>query len=202
ILKELIPMFARLHDNVLRDLLAQRLAIKLGISPDAVLKRIAPGAGRAEQQSSSTSGGERDNFEATLMRLMLSDNRAVASIKASNMIFEFQNKALARLFEYILEHGSSVLDDPDCPDEVRMTAAQLRSQGEFPGDVKKALIDTVCRFKSLAIDEELRKIQGELNNAEKTQDRIKRNEMLRAKQNMMLVKKNLRSHVMEVFEKR
>ncbi|MCK7467154.1 MAG: hypothetical protein MZU91_02720 [Desulfosudis oleivorans] len=42
------------------------------------------------------------------------------------------------------------------------------AQGEFPGDAKKALIDTVCRFKSLAIDEELRKIQGELNDAEKT----------------------------------
>ena len=66
----------------------------------------------------------------------------------------------------------------------------------------KALIDTVCRFMSLAFDEELRKIQDELNNAEKTQDRNNRNELQRHKQEMQLKKKNLRSHVMEVFEKR
>ena len=64
------------------------------------------------------------------------------------------------------------------------------------------MIDTVCRFMSLAFDEELRMIQGELNNAEKTQDRNKRNELQRHKQEIQLKKMNLRSHVMEVFEKR
>ena len=195
-------MFARLHDNVLRDLLAQRLAIKLGVSTEVVSKRIRPEGNPAEQQGTSRSGGERDNLEATLTRLMLLDVRAVDIMRASHMIFEFQNKVLSRLFNYILENHGSVLNDSDCPDEVRMTASRLMAQGEFPGDVKKALIDTVCRFMSLAFDEELRMIQGELNDAEKTQDRNKRNELQRHKEEMQLKKKNLRSHVMEVFEKR
>jgi DNA primase len=202
ILKELAPMFARLHDNVLRDLLSQRLAVKLGISMEVVSKRIRPEGNPAEQQGTSRSGGERDTLEATLTRLMLLDGSAVDIMKASHITFEFQNKVLARLFGYILESDGSVLNDSDCPDEVRMTASRLMAQGEFPGDAKKALIDTVCRFMSLAFDEELRNIQGELNNAEKTQDRNKRNELQRHKQEIQLKKMNLRSHVMEVFEKR
>jgi hypothetical protein len=74
------------------------------------------------------------------------------------------------------------------------------AQGDFPGDRKKALIDTVCRFKSLAIEEEIRRIQSELNEAELVQDRQKRNELLRAKQEMMVRKRDLRSHVMEALE--
>ena len=202
ILKELAPMFARLHDNLLRDLLAQRLAVKLGISTEVVSKRIRPEGNAAEQHGTSHSGGERDTLEATLTRLMLLDVRAVDIMRASHITFEFQNKVFARLFDYILENDGSVLNDSDCPDEVRMTASRLMAQGEFPGDAKKALIDTVCRFMSLAFDEELRKIQGELNNAEKAQDRNKLNELQRHKQQMQLKKMNLRSHVMEVFEKR
>jgi len=202
ILKELAPMFARLHDNLLRDLLAQRLAVKLGISTEVVSKRIRPEGNAAEQHGTSHSGGERDTLEATLTRLMLLDSRAVDIMRASHITFEFQNKVFARLFDYILENDGSVLNDSDCPDEVRMTASRLMAQGEFPGDAKKALIDTVCRFMSLAFDEELRKIQGELNNAEKAQDRNKRNELQRHKQQIQLKKMNLRSHVMEVFEKR
>jgi DNA primase len=202
ILKELAPMFARLHDNLLRDLLAQRLAVKLGISTEVVSKRIRPEGNAAEQHGTSHSGGERDTLEATLTRLMLLDVSAVDIMRASHITFEFQNKEFARLFDYILENDGSVLNDSDCPDEVRMTASRLMAQGEFPGDAKKALIDTVCRFMSLAFDEELRKIQGELNNAEKAQDRNKRNELQRHKQQMQLKKMNLRSHVMEVFEKR
>ncbi len=202
ILKELAPMFARLHDNLLRDLLAQRLAVKLGISTEVVSKRIRPEGNAAEQHGTSHSGGERDTLEATLTRLMLLDASAVDIMRASHITFEFQNKVFARLFDYILENDGSVLNDSDCPDEVRMTASRLMAQGEFPGDAKKALIDTVCRFMSLAFDEELRKIQGELNNAEKAQDRNKLNELQRHKQQMQLKKMNLRSHVMEVFKKR
>ena len=202
ILKELAPMFARLHDNSMRDLLTQRLAVKLGVSPELVLKRIRPDVDPAEHRNTPDAGGERDTLETTLTRLMLSERRSVEIMRTSKMIFEFQNKVLSRLFNYILEHGSDALDEVTCPDEVRMTASKIMALGEFPGDTKKALIDTVCRFMSLAFDEELRKIQGELNNAEKTQDRNKRNELLKGKQEMMLKRKNLRSHVMEVFEKR
>ncbi len=202
ILKELAPMFARLHDNVMRDLLTQRLAVKLGVSTEVVSKRIRPEGNPLEQQGTSRSGGERDTLETTLTRLMLLDVSAVDIMRASHITFEFQNKEQGRLFNYILENDGSVLNESDCPDEVRMTASRLMALGEFPGDAKKALIDTVCRFMSLAFDEELRMIQGELNNAEKTQDRNKRNELQRHKQEIQLKKMNLRSHVMEVFEKR
>ena len=202
ILKELVPMFARLNDHAMRDLLTQRLAVKLGVSPELVLKRISPEVDPAEHRNTPDAGVERDTLETTLTRLMLSERRSVEIMRTSKMIFEFQNKVLSRLFNYILEHGSDAIDEVTCPDEVRMTASKIMALGEFPGDTKKALIDTVCRFMSLAFDEELRKIQGELNNAEKTQDRNKRNELLKGKQEMMLKRKNLRSHVMEVFEKR
>jgi hypothetical protein len=133
---------------------------------------------------------------------MISDRRAVDRIRAGRMHMEFQNRAYQGLFNYLCQHGAEACDDPLCPDEVRLLVSRLKAQGEFPGDAKKALIDTVYRFKSLAIDEELRKIQGELNDAEKRDDKNKRNELLRAKQDMMLKKKGLRAHVMEEFEKR
>ncbi|HPI92330.1 MAG TPA: DNA primase [Deltaproteobacteria bacterium] len=202
ILKELVPMIAPLHDSVLRDLLAQRLAVKLGVSPEVVLKGIRPAAAGADQPVSHRTGGERDILETTLARIMLSDRAAVDLIRGRSMSFEFQNKVLEGLFDHLVSHGGDAGDDPGCPDEVRMTMARLMAQGEFPGDPKKALIDTVCRFKSLAIDEELRKIQGELNDAEKYGDKNKRSELQRRKHEMQLMKKNLRAHVMEELEKR
>ena len=201
ILKELAPMFAHLHDNVMRDLLAQRLAVRLGVSAEVLSKRIRPEGIPDRQQEVSGPAAERDMLEATLTRLMLQDGKAGMIMKAAGMNFEFQNKVYQRLFDYILENDGSVLNDSGCPDEVRMTASRLMAQGEFPGDAKKALIDTVCRFMSLATETELRKIQGELNLAEKTQDRYKRNELLMEKQGLMLKRRNLRSYVTEVFEK-
>ena len=118
------------------------------------------------------------------------------------MTFEFQEPGLRVLFDHLFRHGVQACDGPGCPDRVRLEASRLRALGDFPGDVKKALIDTVCRFKSLAIDEELRRIQGELHLAEKSADKARRNELLRAKQDLAVLKKGLRSHVMEAFEKR
>jgi DNA primase len=202
ILKELVPMFALLHDAVLRDLVAQKLAVRLGVSPEMVVRGIRPQAVFHDQTAIQGDAGERDILEATLVRLMISDRKAVDRIRAGRMHMEFQNRAYQGLFNYLCQHGAEACDDPLCPDEVRLLVSRLKAQGEFPGDAKKALIDTVYRFKSLAIDEELRKIQGELNDAEKRDDKNKRNELLRAKQDMMLKKKGLRAHVMEEFEKR
>ncbi len=203
ILKELAPMFARLHDNVMRDLLAQKLAVKLGVSVEVVSKRIRPeGISQDRQDIPGGNTGERDILEATLTRLMLLDGEAVGPMRTAKMAFEFQNKVFQKLFNYILESDGSVLNDSNCPDDVRMAASRLIAQGEFPGDAKKALIDTVCRFMSLAAEGELRRIQGELSSAEKTQDRNRRNELLREKQGIMQKRKNLRSFVTEVFEKR
>lgn len=202
ILKELVPMLSLIHDPVLRDLLAQRLSVRLGVSTDVVLKGVGarpetpvPGIERGEP-------GERDILETTLVRLMLLDPAAVDLMKADGMSFEFQNQAFQGLFDYILRYGTDACDSPGCPDDVRLLASRLKAQGEFPGDIKKALIDTVYRFKSLAIDEELRRIQGELHDAEKKDDKDRRNELLRAKQGVMLRKRGLRARVMEDLDKR
>lgn len=202
IVKELAPMFARQNDAVMRDLLAQRLAVRLGVSAEVVSKRVRPEGILKEQQDASGADGERGLLETTLTRLMLLDGNAARIMREASMTFEFQSKVLQRLFNYILEHDGNVLNDASCPDEVRMAASRLIAQGEFPGEIKKALIDTVCRFMSLAAENELRTIQGEINNAEKTQDRNKRNELLMVKQRIMLKKRTLRSYVTEVFEKR
>jgi len=202
ILKELVPMFSLLHDPVLRDLLAQRLSVRLGTSPDVVLKGVRSRVVSPGQGGAGSAPGERDVLEATLARLVLLDPRAVDLIRTDRSCFDFQNKAYQALFDYIFRYGTDACDDPRCPDEVRLLVSGLKAQGEFPGDAKKALIDTVSRFKSLAIDEELRRIQGELHDAEKNDDRARRNELLRAKQEMMLRKKGLRARVMEELEKR
>jgi DNA primase len=203
ILKELAPMFARLHEDVLRDLLAQKLAVRLGLSVDAVSRSIRTTREPSGQQEVIRGeGGERDTLEAVLVRLMLLDPGAVDAMRASGMAFDLQNRPLSGLYAHLMEHGSGAFDDSGCPDEVRMTSSRLLALGEFPGDTKKALIDTVCRFMSLAVDEELRKIQGELDTAEKTQDRNRRAELQMLKQEMQHKKRNVRSYVTEVFEKR
>lgn len=202
ILKEVAPMLARLHDNVLRDLLIQRLSVRLGVSPEVAARSVRPGSDRDTGTRQHDGAPERNSLEVTMARLLLDDSHAVEIMRSSGMTFEFQDASVSRLFRYVMDHGTGSFDDPSCPDEVRTEATRLRALGEFPGDGKKALIDTVCRFKSLAIDEELRKIQGELNRAEKTSDREKRNILLRAKQDLMLARRNIRTDVTEVFEKR
>jgi hypothetical protein len=186
-------------DHIIRDLLIQRLSVRVGVSPEVIARKIWPGTQASEGQVSLPSG-DRDMLEQTLVRLMLFDAKAVSFIRDLGMSWEFQKKDLEPLFEYLLIHGPDSFDDQGCPDEIRVAASRLMAQGDFPGDRKKALIDTVCRFKSLAIEEEIRRIQSELNEAELVQDRQKRNELLRAKQEMMVRKRDLRSHVMEALE--
>jgi DNA primase len=199
IIRELAPMVARVSDHIIRDLLIQRLSVRVGVSPEVIARKIWPGTQASEGQVSLPSG-DRDMLEQTLVRLMLFDAKAVSFIRDLGMSWEFQKKDLEPLFEYLLIHGPDSFDDQGCPDEIRVAASRLMAQGDFPGDRKKALIDTVCRFKSLAIEEEIRKIQSELNEAELVQDKQKRNELLRAKQEMMVRKRDLRSHVMEALE--
>jgi len=202
IVKELAPMFARLHDHVLRDLLVQRLAVRLGISPEVIMKGMNPAFVAPDQVAPAPAHGERHALETTLARLLLQEPAAAELVREQGMTFEFQEPGLRVLFDHLFRHGVQACDGPGCPDRVRLEASRLRALGDFPGDVKKALIDTVCRFKSLAIDEELRRIQGELHLAEKSADKARRNELLRAKQDLAVLKKGLRSHVMEAFEKR
>jgi hypothetical protein len=132
---------------------------------------------------------------------MLSDTKAVSAVRDLGIIIEFNRKDLMPLFNHLMEHGTGSFDDPTCPGDVRAAASRLLAFGEFPGDRKKALIDTIYKFKRLAIEEELRKIQIELNEAELSQDKQKREEMQRLKQEKQRQKLNLRSFVMEALER-
>jgi len=205
IIRELMPMVSRVSDQVTRDLLVQRLSVRIGVSPEAVAGRIIlenKGSGGEEAVSAPSSGSERGILEETLVRLMLFDAKAIDAVKDLQISVDFQKKDLMSVFRRLMEQGTGSFDHQSCPDEVRSSAQKLMAQGEFPGDGKKALIDTIYKFKRLAIEEEMRKIQSDLNEAELTQNKQRRNEMLRLKQEKLFQMRNLRSFVMEALERR
>jgi DNA primase len=200
IIRELAPMIAQVNDHVLRDLLIQRLSVRIGVSTEVIDRKIRPVTETPEGQGHLPSS-ERDILEQTLVMLMLSDTKAISAVRDLGIIIEFNRKDLMPLFNHLMEHGTGSFDDPTCPGEVRAAASRLLAFGEFPGDRKKALIDTIYKFKRLAIEEELRKIQIELNEAELSRDKQKREEMQRLKQEKQRQKLNLRSFVMEALER-
>jgi DNA primase len=201
IIRELMPMISRVGDQVIRDLLVQRLSVRIGVSPEVIARKIKVGR-ETEEGTAPSAGSERDMLEQTLVMLMLSDTKVTSLIKDLGIPIELQKKDLRPLFGHLMEYGTDSFDDPACPGEVRAAASRLLALGDFPGDRKKALLDTICRFKSLAIEEDLRKIQSELNEAVLAQNKERRNEMLRLKQEKLFQKRNLRSFVMEELERR
>jgi DNA primase len=205
IIRELMPMVSRVGDQVIRDLLVQKLAVRIGVSPEVVAGRInleSKGSGGEGAVPEPSSGSERDMLEETLVRLMLFDTEAIDAVRDLQISVDFHKKNLMSVFSRLMEHGTGSFDHQSCPDEVRSAAQKLMAQGEFPGDGKKALIDTIYKFKRLAIEEEIRKIQSDLNEAELTQNKQRRNEMLRLKQEKLIQVRNLRSFVMEALERR
>lgn len=204
ILKELTSMIAQFGDAALRDLLSQRLASRLGVSPGVVRRALAPaGAARDVQPAGEGAGStERGLLESTLLRLLVQDRSAAERVISSGTFVAFADRDLQELFDYLVSNGPASIDESSCPDSVRMTASRLAAQGRFQGDTKKALIDTVYRFKSLALDDELKRIQAELVKAEEGRDRDRRNELLRTMQDAMRARKGLRERIMEEFGER
>jgi hypothetical protein len=74
------------------------------------------------------------------------------------------------------------------------------AEGEFPGDRNKALIDMACRFKSLAIDADIQRMQRELQQAEEDGDRARQYDLLAQRQKKINEKKHVREYVMEVLQ--
>lgn len=202
IMKELVPMISRMKDQIYRDLLAQRLAVRLGVSPEMVLGQIKPqgkGTPRDVPQPRREKGSPEDIL---LLKLMLSDDEAIRLVKDLGLTGAIRNNELSELAAYLTQQGTRGLDDMRCPDHIRSYAMEIKAEGEFPGDRKKALIDTLCRFKTLSIETDIRRIQRDLAQAEKNDDKSRRNDLLKERQEKMLEKKHVRNYVVEVAQKR
>lgn len=201
IIKELVPMISRVQDSILKDLLAQRLSVRLGVSPEVVLRELkSPDkAGFLNTNNYHESKGDLENV---LIRLMLFGDDAIRTVKDLGLKGVFQNQDLSNLAQFLIEHGREGLSDIRCPDDIQICATKLKAEGEFPGDKKKALIDTLCRFKTLQIDSDIRRILRELSLADRADDKSRRNELLKERQDKMLEKKHVRNYVMEVLQSR
>jgi DNA primase len=201
IIKELVPMISSVRDNILKDLLAQRLSVRLGVSPEAVLHELKP-HDKATVHNMHNYHESKGDPENILIRLMLFDDDAIRIVKDLGLRSVFQDHDLSNLAQYLIEHGCKGLNDISCPDDIQVCAAKIKAEGEFPGDKKKALIDTLCRFKTLSIDSDIRRIHRELSLADKKDDKSRRNELLKERQDKMLEKKHVRNYVMEVLQSR
>jgi len=202
LMKELVPVISRVRDPLFRELLAQRLSLRLGVSQEVVVREMKQGGGdgRPAAPSRNTSG-ERRPVEEIMMRLMLFDDRAIRMAKLFGFAGEFRDNDLSALARYLIDHGKEGLDASACPDHIRHAASRIMADGEFPGDPTKALIDMGCRFKSRAIGADIQRIQRELVQAEENGDRAKRNSLLVERQNKVNERKHIRAYVMEVLQR-
>ncbi|HOO47059.1 MAG TPA: DNA primase, partial [Deltaproteobacteria bacterium] len=176
IIKELIPMISRMKDQVMKDLLAQRLSVRLGLPSDVIFHQLRPQSlsllPEQERPDRSTGG-----LEDIMIRLMLFDDDAVRFAGKLGIADVFENGELCELASYLISRGAAALDDMECPDRIRVQAERIKASGEFPGEKKKALIDTLSRFKTLSIESDIRQIDKELMQIEDKDDKARRNEL-------------------------
>lgn len=199
IIKELVPMISRMKDQVMKDLLAQRLSVRLGVSSDVIVHQLRPQPSMSlpEQEKPGRNTG---GLEDTMIRLMLFDNDAIRSADKLGIVDVFEKGELCELASFLITHGAAALDDLECPDRIRLQAERIKASGEFPGEKKKALIDTLCRFKTLSIESDIRRIHKELMQIENRDDKKRRNALLMERQVKMLERKHVRNDVMEVLQ--
>ncbi|HOO38294.1 MAG TPA: DNA primase [Deltaproteobacteria bacterium] len=198
IIKELVPMISRMRDRIVQDLLVQRLSVRLGVSPESVYHQLGPAESQAVAGGLQIPNKEKGNQEYIIVKLMLFDDDAIRLVRELGLTGAIHHKDLSELAAYLIREGTKGIDDVRCPDHIRVFAAQIRAEGEFPGDKKKALIDTLCRFKTLSIESDIRRIQQELSRVEKTENKSRLNQLLKERQEKMLEKKHVRNYVMEV----
>ncbi len=199
LMKELVPVISRIKDPLVRELLSQRLAVRLKVSEEVVTRQITsekavPAGGN---QAASREHLPMDEIVA---RLMLFDEYAIRVVKGLEIAGTVKDSDHSRLIRFLVEKGKRGLDAYDCPDDVRRLASRIMAEGEFPGDAKKALLDMACRFKSLSIESDIQRIQRELSQAEESGDRARRNELLKARQQKMDERKHIREYVTEVLQ--
>jgi len=201
IIDELCPMISRVKDAVLRELLAQRLTVRLGVNPDIVQKQIKM-VNAPQKPVAAETIKKSPILEDTLLRLMLFDKDAIRIVREMKIVCKFNdNKKLQSVFQYLKEKGAGIMEDIDCPDEIRLSASKIIAQGEFPGDRKKALVDTLSRIKAQSIDVDIQSIQTRLFKADQNNDKISRNSLLKERRDKMLEKRQLRNIVMEVLQR-
>jgi len=198
ILKDLAPMIARGNDMTVRDLLVERLAIRLGLSVDTVARQVRS---RGEQVVLSQ-GQTKDYTESDLVRLMLFDERAIQAVKALNLEREFRQPDNASLAAYLVEHGNCILDDAACPDGIRSAAAKIIAQGPYEGDGVKALKDNISKLLSLRYDRDMSRLQESIAEAEKSKDKNRLRGLQNEKMALIRAKRNIHTTVAEALEGR
>lgn len=201
LIKELVPVISRIKDPLVREHLSQRLAVRLKVSEEVITRQIS--RGESERPAGNTQTVSRENMplEEIVARLMLFDDYAIRVVKGLELAGPAKDSEHSRLIRFLVEKGKSGLDAYDCPENVRKLASRIMADGEFPGDAKKALIDMACRFKSLSIESDIQRIQRELSQAEESGDRVRRNELLKQRQQKMDEKKHVRQYVTEELQR-
>jgi DNA primase len=196
ILKDLAPMIARENDSTVRDLLVERLAVRLGLGMDTVARQV-----RSKGEPVVLSHGQtRDYTETDLVRLMLFDEHAIQAVKTLKLAREFKQQDTAALVGYLLEHGNCILNDMECPDTIRSAAARIMAQGPYEGDGAKALKDNVSKLLSNKYDSQITKLQQAIDQARQNSDKLDLHALLNERFALVKAKRNIHTTVAEALE--
>ncbi len=199
IIKELAPLISKIQDDVVRELLVERLAIRLGVEADVIRRQLkSPEAVPVNPIVTPQVSRIRD-LEETLVRQMLFDESAVNAVKALDLAKEFEQSSYRELVDYLLQNGPVILEDPECPDALRVQAEKMMAEGEIEGDRKKALIDILTGVMYRTFDSEIQMLQMEITQAQDRGEQQRAMELARAKQAKILARRNINNTVSEVL---
>ena len=196
ILKELAPMIAREKDAAVRDLLVERLAVRLGTGIDTVARQVRS----KDAPVVIMQGEDKDYTETNLARLMLFDAQAIQAVRTLNLVPEFKQAEIATLVRYLVEHGNCILEDMGCPDDIRLSAARICAQGPYEGDGSKALKDTISKLLSLKYERDMHVVQQSIAEAERSADKDRLRGLQHEKMALIRAKRNIHTTVAEALE--
>ncbi|MCD6569158.1 MAG: DNA primase [Deltaproteobacteria bacterium] len=201
ILKELVPLISRVEDQLIKDLLIERLSIHVGVEPSVIRAQIRSTNGSLDTTYKEAEDINRDLVEETLVRLMLFDTKAIKLIRELDLGHEFKQAHLVPLVKHMLEKGNAILEDPDCSDNVRRIASRYVVQGEISGDKEKALLESTSRFIRRTIEKDINNIQGEILKAEERKEKNRVIDLVKIKREKIMAIKNIHTNVAEVLQK-
>lgn len=206
VLHFLIPQLAAVKDPRIRDLLVERLAIRLDVRGEVIRRDMARNGNRQEtgpRPAEAEKPRPRDRVEDTLARLMLLQEHAIRLVDILKLKEHLRQEDVRELVDFMLIHGSGVLEHPACPPTVRNTAAKLMTEGDMDGDeakAAKALSETAAALMGRVIDRNIDQLQKELALAEKENNRERVFAVLQMKKARTQERKNVHNTIAEALK--
>ena len=131
---------------------------------------------------------------------MITDSSAIETVRQLWSEIIFSGEMESDLANYIMTHGTDIINDPQADDKIRSLALKLISEEDKGGDRFKTFSDILIKILNRSIDCNLKALQSKIEQAENENDNDALVKFLTEKQNRISTRQNVKNTVMEAIQ--